>query len=222
MGAMAFSTGCKDDQKSGGGGGSSSSSNGATAVVDLQKVFRELGWLTKLQANSETYQTQLKADFGQFQKRYNDQLQAHLKDMVPPGVHEGEKYTLTQTQSQELANWVYAERQQEQGLGTQAQQVFNAYQQQWIRQYRDALSPIVREVAQDKRMNVVIAQTDQLLYTDRTVDLTDAVVDAARKQPPTLTEVPMQHLQGAPDIRPQQAPPPLTQPSTQPAPATQP
>ena len=221
MGAMCLSAGCKDDHLTG-TGTSSGNSNGNTAVVDLNKVFRELGWLTKLQSNGEVYGGQLKTDFSQFQRRYNEQLQAHLKDMIPPGVREGERYTLTPNQSQDLSNWVYSERQQEQALGTQAQQDYNAYQQAWIRQYRDALSPIVREVAQDKRMNVVLAQTDQLLYTDRTVDLTDAVVDAARKQPPSLTEVPMQHLQGPPDIRPQQQSPALTQPATQPAPASQP
>lgn len=216
VGAISFIAGCDKPGSGSPGTYSPSNSNGNTAVVDLNKVFRELGWLTKLQANSDSYKQQLQTDFGQFQRRYNEQLQAHLKDMVPPGVKEGEKYTLTPHQSQDLTNWVYAERQQEQGLGNQAQQDFNSYQQQWIRQYRDALSPIVREVAQDKRMNVVLAQTDQLLYTDRTVDLTDAVVDAARKQQPMLTEVPMQHLQGPPDIRPQQQPAPLTQPSTQP------
>jgi Skp family chaperone for outer membrane proteins len=223
LSALALTSSCKDDRAAG-PTNSSGASNGGTAVVDLDKAFRELGWTIKLQGNQETYASQLKTDYQQFQKGYDAQLQQHMKDMVPPGTKEGEKYTLSQVQSQELANYVYAARQQVQALGQEAQQFYNNYRTQWVRQYRDALSPIVREVAQDKRMNVVMMSSESILFADRTVDLTDAVVDAARKQPPTLTEVPMQHLQGSSDVHPQQTAPSLTQPSSQPAmaPATQP
>lgn len=220
LGAIASSVGCKDP--SAGAGPSSNTTGAATAVVDLDKVARDLGWLTKLQTNLDTYQNQLKNDLTQFQQRYEAQVQQHVKDMIPPGTKEGDKYTLSQTQSQELTNYIVAARQQVQQLGQEANQLYNAYRVQWARQYRDALSPIVRQVAQDKRMNVVLVQNENLMYADRTVDLTDSVVDAARKQPPSLTEVPMQRLQGPPDIRLNQTPGVSTQPSTQPSPTSQP
>jgi Skp family chaperone for outer membrane proteins len=224
-GAIALFAGCKpDDHTAGGttGGSSGSSGTGTTAVVDLDKVARDLGWLTKLQTNLETYQNQLKNDLQQFQQRYEAQVQQHVKDMIPPGTKEGDKYTLSQTQSQELTNYIVAAKQQVQQLGQEANQLYNNYRVQWARQYRDTLSPIVRQVAQDKRMNVVLVQNENLMYADRSVDLTDAVVDAARKQPPSLTEVPMARLQGPPDIRLNQTPGVTTQPATQPALTTQP
>jgi Skp family chaperone for outer membrane proteins len=223
VGAIGWATGCdKNTGSSGSPGGPSGGAGNATAVVDLDKVARDLGWLTKLQTNMESYQNQLKNDLQQFQQRYEAQVQQHVKDMIPPGTKEGDKYTLSQTQSQELTNYIVAARQEVQQLSQNATQLYNNYRMQWIRQYRDAVSPIVRSVAQDKRMNVVLVQNDNLMYADRSVDLTDAVVDAARKQQPLLTEVPMTHLQGPADIRPNQTPGVATQPSTQPGATTQP
>lgn len=217
--AIAAAAGCnKDDQR---GTAPTASNNGATATVDIDKVAKDLNWMAKLQTNRETYVVQLKTDLANFQQRWEGQVQQHVKDMVPPGTPEGGKYTLSQSQSQELTNYIVQARQQVQQLQQQAEQQLNNYQAQWIRQYRDALSPIVRQVAQDKRMNVVLVQNDAVMFADRSVDLTDAVVDAARAKPPALTEVPMTHLSGPPDIRLNQ-PSTLsaTQPSTRPAPPT--
>jgi Skp family chaperone for outer membrane proteins len=221
VGAIGWATGC-EKTPSGTGPGSTGTAGNPTAVVDLDKVARDLGWLTKLQTNMEAYQGQLKTDLQQFQQRYEAQVQQHVKDMIPPGTKEGDKYTLSQTQSQELTNYIVAARQQVQQLGQEANQLYNNYRVQWARQYRDALSPIVRQVAQDKRMNVVLVQNENVMYADRSVDLTDSVVDAARKQQPLLTEVPMSHLQGPPDVKLNQTPGVATQPSTQPGSTTQP
>ena len=44
------------------------SADAQLAVVDLDKVAHDLGWLDKMQANLEKYKTQLQADL----KRYNE------------------------------------------------------------------------------------------------------------------------------------------------------
>lgn len=209
--------GCKDDHA--GASGRGGDGGGATAVVDLDRVAKDLGWLNKMQTNLETYQNQLKGELQQFQTHYDQLVQERVKSMIPPGTKEGDKYTLSSVQSQELTNYIVTARQQMQQLGQEANQLFQNYRTAWARQYREALSPIVRQVAQDRKMNVVVTKTDQVLYAEGTVDLTDGVVDAARARPPALTEVPMEHLQGPSDIRPNQAPAmPQTQPSaTQPA-----
>jgi Skp family chaperone for outer membrane proteins len=217
IGAIAAATGCKNDPN---GALSTTSSNGATATVDIDKVARDLNWMAKLQTNLETYRAQLQSDLANFQKRYESEVQQHVKDMVPPGTPEGGKYTLSQTQSQELTNYIVQARQQVQQLQQLAEQQFASYRAQWIGQYRDALSPIVRQVAQDKRMNVVLLKNESVMFADRAVDITDAVVDAARAKPPALTEVPMSHLSGPPDIRLNQPPTLSTQPSSRPAPPT--
>lgn len=211
--------GCKEG---GGGGAGGRDSGGATAVVDVDKVARDLGWMNQLQVNQQTYAGQIKNEFEQYKQKYEQLVQEKAKSMIPPGTKEGEKYTLTSTQAQELSTYIATERQQLAGLNQEANQLLNNYKLQWVRQYREALSPIVRQVAQDRKMNVVLTQTELVMFADRSVDLTDAVVDAARARPPSLTQVPMDHLQGPSDIRMSQGP--TTLPQTQPAsqPATQP
>jgi Skp family chaperone for outer membrane proteins len=171
------------------------------AVVDLDKVARELGWLTKLHAQMGDYQTQLKSDIQKFEQRYQAEIQQHIKDMIPPGTTEGEKYRLSQNQSQGLTNYIVASKQQVQELGQEANGLYKNYQAEWARHYRDAISPLVRQVAQEHRMNIVLEQNEHLLYADHTMDLTDAVVEAARNAPPVIVDVPMTKLQGPPDIR---------------------
>lgn len=215
---VAGPAGCNNDK--GSGGGSAHSADGTTAVVDLDRVARDLGWMTKMQANLETYRGQLQADLKRFEGLYQADITAKIKDMLPPGVKENEKVTLTPVQSQNLSNLVMAGRQQIAGLSQRADQQFNAYRINWIKQYREALSPIIRQVAEEKKMNIVIMQGENVLFSDRSVDLTDAVVDAARGKPPALTDVPMTKLDGPPTIDtraiPQAPETQPTQPTTQP------
>jgi Skp family chaperone for outer membrane proteins len=208
--------GCKEGGA--GGSGSHGDGGGATAVVDVDKVARDLGWMNQLQVNQQNYVSQLKNELEQYQKHYEQLVQDRAKSMIPPGTKEGEKYTLSSVQAQDLSTYIAAERQQVAGLNQEATQLLNNYKLQSVRQYREALSPIIRQVAQDRKMNVVLTQTDLVLFADRSVDLTDAVVDAARARPPALTQVPMEHLQGPSDIRIQQGPTalPQTQPASQP------
>lgn len=220
----SLAVGCKNSP--GDGSGSRGEGNGATAVVDMDKVAGDLNWLIQLRTNQETYANQLKTEFEQFKQRYEQQVQDKAKSMIPPGTKEGEKYTLSSVQAQDLSNVIANERQALANLSQQANQLMNNYRLQWIKQYREVLTPIVRQVAQDRKMNVVVTRSDTLLWADPSVNLTDAVVDAARARPPSLTQVPMDHLQGPSDIRTQQAQTalPQTQPSTEPTslPTTQP
>ncbi|HEY2589817.1 MAG TPA: OmpH family outer membrane protein [Tepidisphaeraceae bacterium] len=207
--------GCKEGGAGGGGRGDAGS---GTAVVNVDKVAKDLGWMNQLQANQQTYTSQLKNEFEQYRQKYEQLVQEKAKSMIPPGTKEGEKYTLTSSQAQDLSTYIATERQQLAGLNQEANQLMNNYKLQWVKQYREALSPIVRQVAQDRKANVVLTQTDLVMFVDRSVDLTDAVVDAARARPPSLTQVPMDHLQGPSDIRTQQGPTalPQTQPASQP------
>lgn len=211
--------GCKEDHSGGASGGSGAS--GTTAVVDIDRVAKDLGWLNQMQSNQQTYLNQLKNEFQQYNQHYEQLVQEKAKSMIPPGTKEGEKYTLSSVQAQELTNYMTQERQLLSQLNQEATQLFNNYKLQWVRQYRESLSPIVRQVAQDRKMNVVLMQNEGVLFADRSVDLTDAVVDAARSRPPSLTQVPMDHLQGPADIRPNQGPMAQTQPATS-QPTTQP
>lgn len=212
----SFGIGCNNNRD----GTSKGDSGGATAVVDLDKVARDLGWQAKLQSNLETYKTQLQADVKNYDGKYSEQIQREVKGMIPPNTKADDKYTLTPAQSQQLSNLISAGRQQLGQVAQSGNEYFGRYRMEWVKQYREALSPIIRSVAEDKKVNVVISEGDQVLFADRTIDLTDAVVDAARKQPPALTEVPMTHID-APQTINVGATPPVGGSTTQPA-TTQP
>ena len=186
--------GCnKDDHPA---GGAAHSDAVATAVVDLDKVARDLGWMTKLQTNLDAYKNQLKADVVKYAGVYDDEIKTRLQGMVPKDTKENGKVTLSPEQSQQLTQYIVAGRQQVQQLAQGGDQLFNIYRANWIKQYRDALAPIIRQVAQEKKINIVLLTSDSVLFADRSVDVTDAVVDAARGKMPQLTEVPMTRLEG--------------------------
>ncbi|HSU67968.1 MAG TPA: OmpH family outer membrane protein [Tepidisphaeraceae bacterium] len=212
---------CNNDRSSG-TGPKSDGSSGTTAVVDLDKVARDLGWMTKLQSNLENYQGQLRQDLGKYAQIYDEQIKEQIHGMLPPGTKPEDKVQLSLVQSQQLTNLVGAGRQQINGLAQKGDQLFGNYRGSWIRQYREALAPIIRQVAEEKKMNIVLVQSDTVLFADRGVDMTDAVVDAARAKPPALTEVPMTHLEGPPTIQ-TSAQPQIGGSTTQPTqPTTQP
>lgn len=216
--AGAGLTGCDKPDAGGSGGGSHASSadaSKAVAIVDLDRVAKDLGWGTKLEANLSAYRQLLIEDVKKYAAAYDAQVQDKVKSMLPKDMKQDDKVTLTPAQSQELTNLVVAARQQVGQLAQGGDQMFNNYRAAWFRQYREALMPIVRQTAQDKHVTVVFSQTDTVLYTEPTVDLTNAVVDAARAKPPALTDVPMTHMQGAENIAVNAVPPVgTTQPAT--------
>ena len=71
--AVAGPMGCKPDTSTA-GGGSHSDSGGGTAVVNVDKVATDMGWMTKLESNLQAYKEQLQKDAKQFQDTYNQQI----------------------------------------------------------------------------------------------------------------------------------------------------
>jgi Skp family chaperone for outer membrane proteins len=199
-----------------------SDGSSATAVVDVDKVAHDLGWMTKMEANLKQYQTQLNGDLQQAESFYNKQINDIVTPMRPVGMAKDEKYTLTTAQNQEVMPYLMSERQILQNLKQQAEQKFANYRVKWVRQYRDALSPVVRQVAQDKKFSVVIQQGENVLFYDHAVDLTDAVVDGAKSKPPVLTEVEMEHLEIPSKLEGPPANPATSQPTTASSATTQP
>ena len=92
-----------------------------------------------------------------------------------------------------------------------ANQRFQAYRAEWVQQYREAISPVVREIAGQRKMSIIVNKTDPILYFDGAVDVTNAVVDAARAKPPALHPVAVPTL-GVPSNL--QMPNVTTQPAT--------
>jgi Skp family chaperone for outer membrane proteins len=215
VGGGSLAGGCNRPDAKTDGASSRAEGGQVVAVVDLDKVARDLGWITKMQANLETYQGQLKNDVLKYAGSYEKQIQGAVRALFPKDAKDNDKLTLTPDQTQQLSQYVAAGRQQVSQLASKADQMFGNYRLNWIKQYRDALAPVVRQVAQDKKVTVVLlSPSDNVLFAEPSIDLTNAVVDAARSKKPDLTEVPMSPLEGPATINYNPTGGPATQPST--------
>jgi len=162
----------------------------SVGVVNLDSVAHDLGWSDKLKANQEAYQSQLKNEVEAAKAHYRAEFEAQQKAFAP---HEGDKLTPSQT---EVLRQMYGALQQAlSATENQANQAFQDYHLESIKRYRDALTPLARQVAEQRKMTVALAQSDMMLFVDPTVDLSNAVVDSARTHPPILTDVPMKSIQ---------------------------
>jgi Skp family chaperone for outer membrane proteins len=184
------------------------------AVFDLDKAARDLGYMSLLQTNLDACRKQLQADVKKFAQAYETQVQSVARSMVPKDAKPTDRYTLTPAQSAEVNRDVAAVRQQVAQLNQKAEQAFNGYRAEWIRHYREALAPIVQQVARSRKASVVLVRNDTVMYAEPATDITDAVVAAARATPPEVAPVPMAHVEAPAEVSFPGAP------ATQPAAAT--
>jgi Skp family chaperone for outer membrane proteins len=181
-------------------------------VVNLEQVGKDLGWSKELDANIATFQSKLRDEYQQAAQRYEKELQqkkAELGIKDTDTIQEMNK-KLTPQQQQDLGQMFTAGRQILGQVQQTANQQLNTYRGEWGRQYREALSPLIKQVAQDRRIAIVIPDPGPLLYSDPSVDITPAVIEAAKAHPPTFKPVPLPTIQVPLSIA-------ATQPATQPS-----
>lgn len=168
----------------------SSGASGGVAVINYDKVLRDMGWADQLQAKLQAAQDNLKKELTATQTRYEQQLTDYAKSTVKDWdkMSKEEQGKIVAGANMQLRPILLR-------LQQMAQDQYNAYRNTWIQRYKDALGPIVRQAAQQRKMTIVIGQTDMVVFLDSSADLTDAVVDGARRSPPTITEVPTPVLQ---------------------------
>lgn len=181
------------------------------AVIDLDQAARELGYAATLETSLTDCRKQLQGDVKRFADAYEGQVQSVARSMVPKEAKPSEHFTLSPEQTSQMNRDVAAIRQQVAQLGQKADQMFNAYRADWIRHYREALMPIVREVAQSRQASVVLVKTDALLYAEPATDITAVVIAAAKANPPRVAPVAMPHLEAPAEANLPSAP--ATQPA---------
>ena len=218
-GALAVTVvgwGCNKQSATGGNAARAAGSAGDQApsvgVVDYSKVLRDMSWASKLDTDLKSYHDELFKELKAFDQHYTQQITDLQKSIGKDA---------TPAQQQQFSQTVIAARQTLAQLQQQANEKYGAYQGEWIRRYKDALAPIVRQVAQKGNYKVVLGLSDAIVFLDPAVDLTNGVVDATKAQTPTIVEVPQGHLEGPNTVGPNMSVP-TTGPSTKPAAATQP
>jgi Skp family chaperone for outer membrane proteins len=197
---------CNKD--SGSSSSSSGNSGGAIAMVDPDRVTEAIGWNQEVRKNLEQAQTEARR-----------QIEAHIEpsktafERKKAEVFAAAKLTPEQIQSLNTKRTTRAEmvaiglsNQQIDDLlasgsvwQTELSNAQSAMQQAMARQnqaiqaaFRDALSPIIRQVAKD-RGRVAVFMPTQAVWFDSSVDITDDVVKEIQKRPSvklTLPEMP--------------------------------
>lgn len=169
-----------------------SESTGRVGTIDTQKLAADLGWDREMNENIKKISGQMEGEFLQLRNHYDSTLEQKKKDMGITGTETGDELSkkLTQPQQRELMELVNGARQKLSQVQQYANQQVDKYRTDWLNQYGSAIRPIVRQIAQQKKLSVVInIQQIPLMYSDPGVDITDAVSDAARANPPKLIPV---------------------------------
>jgi Skp family chaperone for outer membrane proteins len=186
-----------------------SDNNGTrVAVYDIDKVAADLGWASDMDSNMKALATKFKTDFEHSQSIYQDQI---LKQKAAWAPKDSDK--LTPDQLQILNGMKSAAQQLLQQLNQSGIQQLNQYKLQWIQQYRQALRPTLAQVAEDKKLWIILEKTEAVAYNLPSADISDAIVDATRAHPPLITPVPVPQLPAAPTMVVKL---PTTGPTTQP------
>jgi Skp family chaperone for outer membrane proteins len=180
-------SGCNKDDAS------SANTSERVGVINISQVEKDLNWFPQMEAAAAEYEADLRKQYADLVTRFDGELNDKMKQL---GLKEGDKLDkLTPAQRQELSiASTNAQNIRSQGL-TAAQSLYNNYRVQLDRTYRNALAPIIEEIAKEKKMTIVMAQNDALPYSDPAIDISKAVVTAAHFKPPNITKPLGQRLQ---------------------------
>lgn len=183
---------------------------GGVAVVDLDRVLKELGRDVVIVNDLKASQSNLKNQLDTIQKTANERLQ-ELKAELGEDAPAEEKQKLIQTAEATQIQFNQLEKQADAKL-VQRRNILFA-------DFRNQARPIVHEVAKEHGANAVVTKTD--LYTfDDTIDITNAVIAKMRAMPAPAISAPAA-APVAPAVSPAAAPA-ANVAETQPAPAAAP
>jgi Skp family chaperone for outer membrane proteins len=225
VGLTSGLVGCKDDHNNTGPITATSGGQATVATVDLLKVFTDLNYVSNVDAKVDAYKKELTEELKAVKTRYDGEIQDYVKSLFPKDAKPDTEIKLTPAQQQRLSQLASAEQNALNQLNQGAGQELVNYRNKWLSQYRTQLGPIVRQVAQEKKLSVVIALADNVLFSEDNLNLSNAVVDAAKSHPIVVIDPPMNKIEAAPlrDLLNQAGPStPASQPSSPSGPATKP
>lgn len=196
-----------------------------TGVVDLDKVADAVGWKSEINKDNETAKAELTRQLTAFIKEVTDKVSQHKADLIKSAnlntaqaddLNKGiniDKLPLTKEQVSTLVLIVQNGNQYIQGADQRAGQMLQGRGFEILNSYRKATQPIVRQVAEQNGMSVVLVKTDAIFHSASSVDITDKVIDAVRANPPKITYPGMPDMK-LPPVNLGELPKPTTQPSS--------
>lgn len=200
--AILLTGGCQKADPGDGGAGK-------VAVYDIDRVAHDLGWATDMQSNMDNLKKKFEEDLAKSKEMYTQQIINQKKQWAPKDTDK-----LTKDQEQLLNGMNSYANQVLTQLNQNGSQQLASYRQQWIIQYHQALRPILEQVAEERKIAVILEKNDSIQYTQPSSDISDAITDAARAHPPVINPVQPPQL---PNPGPMTIKWPETQPTSKPA-----
>ncbi len=193
-------TGCGNAPGSGSGSAPGGDAQGRVAVVDLDRVAQAMGWSDELQRQVTSKGQELDVKFKALRDDMRATFEAEQKKIGEKPTDE-EKIKLNQM-GMEL-NRRLGEAQ------NVMQNELRQVQMASVKKYRDLIEPAARQVATQRGFSVVILPLDNILWSDAGNNLTDGVIDALRKAPPsTASTTGTPATPGSPETTPATPPAP--------------
>ena len=153
---------------------------GGVAVVDLDRVSKELGRDVVIANDLKATQSALLNELAAIQKNANEQLQ-QMKSELKEDAPAEEIQKLQQTAGSAQMQFNQLQKQADAKLIQRRNFLFASFQEQ--------ARPIVYEVAKEHGAHAVVTET--VLYTfDDTIDITNAVIAKMRAMPALATPAP--------------------------------
>ncbi|MEW5854463.1 MAG: OmpH family outer membrane protein [Myxococcota bacterium] len=172
---------------------------GAVAVVDLERVAKELGrdqtMLKELQGAEQTLQGQL----GQLRDQFSAQIQQ--------AIDAAGKSPTPEQQARITAMRGEAQKRLDQEV-ERARSLGQAKRQDVTFRFHTEVKPVVRRVAMARGAGVVLTRNDGVFDVDPTSDITDDVIAEMRRMEAAAPPAPAQPAQPQAAPTPQQTPPP--------------
>lgn len=150
------------------GCGTSTEPAGGVAIVDLDRVAKELGRDTVMVQQLQQQQSGLQQQLAEVKTSFEQQLAESFEELPETPDEEQTKKLLTMKRNANIQ------------LATYKQQASNALGQMKntvISQFRTEVLPVARAVAMERKLSVVLTSNDSVVFTyDRAVDITDDVI----------------------------------------------
>lgn len=164
-----LATGCQQSA-------TSPNSAGGIAVIDLDRVARELGSDKQISTAIQQRQAALNKQLVGIANAYIKQLDEARKSAESK--QETSKVTLAQYEQKANQNLSLAKR--------QAQQNLSQHRGQLVKQFREAVRPAARAAAKARGLGVIVTKQEGLLFDCAAeCDITADVISRLRQQPAT-------------------------------------
>ncbi|MCH2204093.1 MAG: OmpH family outer membrane protein [Fuerstiella sp.] len=164
--------------------------SGGVAVVDLDRVAKELGRDVTMVQQLQQQQTGLTQKLAAVKSSFEKQLTETFEELPETPDEEQTKQLLNMKRNANIRLATYRKQ-----AGTALEQMKNSV----ITSFRSEAMPVARDVAKERGLSVVLTSNDSVVFTfDKTVDITDDVIARLETTTPMLSSAPQTPLKTAP------------------------